>query len=352
VKPNTGNPVQPITAPYDRDDEFAGPKLGTVWQWNHVPDDSKWSLKERPGYLRLHSLPAKDFWWARNSLTQRAMGPESTATAELDPTGLKDGDVAGLALLNLPFSWVGVVRDAGKMTVEAYDQTTGKSVTDPFTGTRVWLRTHCNFDVDVCSLSYSTDGVKYKPMGPEMNMPFQLTTFQGIRYALFNYNKAGNPGGQADFNYFRMNEPRPRGLTKPIPVGKTITFSDIASGNPLAVAGDKVQLAPAGENGAAFRIVDRGRGRISLQTKDGRYVSVAGEGKTGDVILKKAAKPGDAETFQWVDLQRGDTLLMSLVNHRYIVAPKTPGDVAADRPGPAPDRKDGSCFTWKVVGGK
>jgi beta-xylosidase len=96
VKPNTGA-VSPIASPYQRSDDFSGPKLIPVWQSNHLPDDSKWSLSERPGYLRLHSLPAADFWWARNSLTQRAIGPESTATTELDGNGLKASDVAGLA---------------------------------------------------------------------------------------------------------------------------------------------------------------------------------------------------------------------------------------------------------------
>jgi hypothetical protein len=94
--------------------------------------------------------------------------------------------------------------------------------------------------------------------------------------------------------------------------------------------------------------VDQGKGRIALQTKDGKYVSVGGDGKSGDVTLK-AGKPGTAETFQWVDLQRGDTLFLSLGTHRYLVAPKEPGAVSADHPGPAPDRKDGSCFEWKTA---
>jgi hypothetical protein len=94
--------------------------------------------------------------------------------------------------------------------------------------------------------------------------------------------------------------------------------------------------------------VDRGKGRIALQTKDGKYVSVGGEGKSGEVMVKSGT-PGDAETFQWVDLQRGDTLFLSLATHRYIVAPKDSGAVAANHPGPAPDRKDGSCFAWKSV---
>jgi beta-xylosidase len=37
-----------------RDDEFSGPTLANVWQWNHVPDDTMWSLSERRGFLRLH----------------------------------------------------------------------------------------------------------------------------------------------------------------------------------------------------------------------------------------------------------------------------------------------------------
>jgi hypothetical protein len=43
-------------------------------------------------------------------------------------------------------------------------------------------------------------------------------------------------------------------------------------------------------------------------------------------------------------------MLMSLATHRYLVAqPGQPGPVAADHPGVQPDRKDGSCFTWKAV---
>ncbi|MCB0636504.1 MAG: glycoside hydrolase 43 family protein, partial [Lewinella sp.] len=96
VKPNTGFSSKP-TAPFEHDDAFDGPGLSNVWQWNHVPLDDKWSLSERPGYLRLHALPAPNFWRARNSLTQRGVGPESVATTELDASQLQPGDVAGLA---------------------------------------------------------------------------------------------------------------------------------------------------------------------------------------------------------------------------------------------------------------
>jgi hypothetical protein len=125
-------------------------------------------------------------------------------------------------------------------------------------------------------------------------------------------------------------------------------LTDLANGYALAVVNGKLQSVSSAEKGTAFEVVDRGKGRIALRTKDGKYVSVGGDGKSGEVTVK-SRMPGDAETFQWVDLQRGDTLFLSLATHRYMVAPHDPGAVAADHPGPAPDRKDGSCFAWKTV---
>jgi len=60
--------------PYQRNDDFTDNTLKPIWQWNHVPDKALWSLTERPGALRLHTLSAKGLWDARNSLTQRAIG--------------------------------------------------------------------------------------------------------------------------------------------------------------------------------------------------------------------------------------------------------------------------------------
>jgi beta-xylosidase len=348
VKPNTGY-SGPVTSPYDRDDDFSGPKLKLVWQWNHAPDDSRWSLTERPGYLRLHSLPAADFWWARNSLTQRAIGPESIVTTELDGSSLQNGDIAGLALLNWPYAWIGLLREMNAYSLAHYNHITGNMLREAAPTPRLWLRVHCNFDTETARFSYSFDGKNFQSLGPEFILVFQLRTFQGVRYALFNYNTGGAPGGAADFNFFRVDEPRPRGISRPIPVSRSVSFTDLGTGNVLAVVGDSLQAVRGPERATAFRVVDRGRGRISLQTRDGRYVSVQGKGQQGEVILK-SGRPGDAETFQWVDLHRGETLLLSLATHRYVVAPKDGGAVAANHPGPAPDRKDGSCFAWNTAG--
>ena len=104
-----GEPVDHPHAPYVRSENFDAKQLGRVWQWNHNPDDKQWSL--RSGKLRLNSLPAEQLMWARNTLTQRVIGPASVATVELYVKGLKDGDVCGLGNINVPCSWIGIVKN-------------------------------------------------------------------------------------------------------------------------------------------------------------------------------------------------------------------------------------------------
>ena len=101
-KPDVAGNASIARAPYNRCEDFNAAQLGRVWQWNHNPDDTKWSLKK--GHLRLQSMPAEQLMWARNTLTQRVIGPTSIATVELYTKGLKDGDVAGLGNINVPCS--------------------------------------------------------------------------------------------------------------------------------------------------------------------------------------------------------------------------------------------------------
>ncbi len=196
VKPDTGHTSQP-RATYERSDDFDGTRLKPVWQWNHMPVEGKWSLSERPGFLRLHSLPAAELWWARNTLTQRAIGPASIPTAHLEVGGMQDGDVAGLALFNVPYAWIGVSRKDNGLAIEQFNQFTGKTAAAAFSGTEVWLRANCDFLTEKATFSYSVDGTTFEPLGDEFTMVFQLKTFQGVRYSLFHYNTDGHDGGCA-----------------------------------------------------------------------------------------------------------------------------------------------------------
>jgi beta-xylosidase len=352
IKPDTGH-VQTPKALFVRNDNFDTSKLNPVWQWNHCPDDSKWSLTEKPGVLRLHSLPASSFWMARNSLTQKPMGPESVVTVELSAAGMTNGDTAGLALLNAPYSWIGIVKSDSDFSLQRFDQTDGKTNSITLNTSHVWLRVACNFDTEEAVFSWSSDGNHFSVLGSPFAMAFQLTTFQGVRLALFNYNIAGKSGGYADFDNFTMDEPRARGIEREIPLGKTISLSSSANGAVLTVApqGDTLSTtsptSAANNNATSFQVVDLGKGRVALKTSTDKLVSVDSD---GTVSLKTIAKPDLAESFQWVSLMRGDTLFLSLKTHRYLFAkPNETGPVTAQAVGPRPDRKDGTCFKWKTI---
>ncbi|HNW59992.1 MAG TPA: glycoside hydrolase 43 family protein [bacterium] len=354
VKPNTGF-SSPPAAPFARNDEFSGPALQAIWQWNHVPVAGKWSLSERKGYLRLHALPGESFWRARNSLTQRGIGPESYAVAELDPSGLKIGDVAGLALLNLPWAWIGVCRREQGLELQFYHQQEQQLLRLPVAAKTVWLRAHCNFDSDIGRLSYSLDGTHFQEIGGEVIMPYQLKTFQGVRYALFCYTAGNKEGGYADFNRFTVTEPRCKGLTRPIPYDQLITLTSLADSTVLV--NWRNHLRPVERNSryteadaALFKVIDRGQGRIALQSvASSGYVTVKGEAGLAEVRIE-AVEQGPASLFQWVDMLRGDLMLMSLYNHCYLFAdPGARSLCSADARGARPDRRDGSCFAWQII---
>ena len=337
-KPAVTTP-QPAMAPFERSDSFDAPKLKPLWQWNHVPVDGKWSLTERPGFLRLHALPAQTFWEARNSLTQRAVGPKSQPTASLDAMNFQDGDVAGLALLNYPYAWIGLEKSGEELSLSFYDQTTDKYIRINAPASRIYLRADCDFMTETARFSYSVDGKTYVPFGDPFIMAFQLTTFQGVRYALFNFNSKGQTGGYADFDNFVVYQPHPHGTIRPIPYAKRISLT--SSGKGLLVAQNQLKVGAAGE----FLVVDMGKGRVALRA-GAQFLSVDEAGRVG----LKAGAPGTTEAFQWMETLTGELTLMSLASHRFLRIDPQTATVTADSPGPLPDGSDGVRFLWREPG--
>jgi beta-xylosidase len=336
TKPKSATP-SPIALPWPaRSDDFDGEELNPLWQWNHVPVDAKWSLTERPGHLRLRTLAAPDFWWAKNSLTQRAVGPLSTATAALDGAGLAAGDVAGLALLGMPWRWVGLARTAAGYEIRTFDYQTGETITEPVAASKVWLRAECNFLTEVAQLSYSTDGQHFTAIGEPVIMVFQLKTFQGIRYALFAYNEAGQNGGHADFDSLIVDEPHPRGLMQPIPAGERGAL--VLAAHPAIGLGVKLGTLVGGAP-EALTVEPVGLGRVALR-HDAGLLSVTAGG-----VASAGGIGGEATHFQWMETPTGEVTLMALATHRFLRI-DSEGQVRADSPGPRPDGKDGTRFRF------
>ena len=337
-------------APYNRNEDFNGKALGRVWQWNHNPDDSQWRLKN--GRLRLQSMPAEQLMWARNTLTQRVIGPTSVTTVELYVKGMKDGDVAGLGNINVPCSWIGVVKDGKNLTLCCFEQLTNDTVVvtvpDGLAIGKIYLRSIGDYDNNQAQYAYSFDGEAYTLLGRMMPLPYQLITFQGSRHALFAFNHKGQKGGYAEFDNFTVVEPK-ADRSKNIPYGKTIRIINKATNRPAVAlkhgvlydthGGDKSTLTQ-------FRVIDRQSGRVALQCVDGRYIKVYGDGLPGDVRF--TTDPKEAEEFLWQDYLDHDFMLLSLKNHKYLgKSPTTGSPYSMDFAGPDPARRNGAVFRWQ-----
>ena len=68
---------------------------------------------KKPGYLRLMTASiTSDFTMARNTLTQRPFAKRdqtipTIATTKMDVSKMKDGDIAGLAVFQDPYAYIG-----------------------------------------------------------------------------------------------------------------------------------------------------------------------------------------------------------------------------------------------------
>jgi beta-xylosidase len=190
-------PVQPQTS-----DTFSGAKLGPQWEWNHNPDDRRWSLTQRRGFLRLTAGPAPNLVSARNTLTQVLQSEASTITTRLDAGGLTDGQHAGLAMFGQGISWVGVVRRDGVSRVafsSAGVETLGPVLPAKALDLRVAVADQ------TARYSYSLDGGKtFVALGTPA--PLRFSWWKGARPALFTYGDPGQPRqGIADFDWIDVS---------------------------------------------------------------------------------------------------------------------------------------------------
>ncbi len=187
------------------------PALPLVWQWNHNPDNSLWSVTERKGYLRLKTGRIDSlFVKSRNTLTQRTFGPESTGSTVIDVSNMKDGDFAGLCALQRKFGQVGVKMVNGTKYIFMVNNETDTSVEQgsvPLTQNEVYLKIDCDFHdkKDIAHFFYSLDGKSWIVIGEPLHMEYTLMEhFMGYRYGLFNY-ATKEPGGYVDFDWFRVH---------------------------------------------------------------------------------------------------------------------------------------------------
>lgn len=207
--------VKPMTGT----DTFSESTLEPYWEWNHNPDNTKWSAGA--GLTLQTATVTSDLYAARNTLTRRMIGPTSTATIELDYSAMKDGDVAGLAALRDSSAWIGVKRASGSyrvvmvnnLTLDSSWNTSSKGTevaSGNVSGGKIWLRIAANIRTDngggQATFSYSTNGTQFTQLGSAFTMKKEWQFFLGYRYAIFNY--AGDAlGGSIKVTSFQLATP-------------------------------------------------------------------------------------------------------------------------------------------------
>jgi len=196
-------------------DEFTrrknDPALPLVWQWNHNPANDLWSITQRKGYLRLSTDRIDTtFLLARNTLTQRTIGPECSGSTSVDVSKMKEGDFAGLALLQKKYGLIGVKMENGTKSIVMVSAESTRPIElerVALNQKTVYLKAECNFTnrADIAHFFYSLDGKKWTMLGKQLKMEYTLPHFMGYRFGLFNY-ATKNPGGFADFDYFHISD--------------------------------------------------------------------------------------------------------------------------------------------------
>lgn len=202
-------------------DDFESDTLDLCWQWNHIPDDSKWSLTERPGHLRLHTATVTgNLSKARNTLRQRVIGSASSATIKLDISHMTDGDIAGLAVHQQDYNYIAVkcVSNTGEKQLQINDN--GIEIISeelPAKTTTIWLRAVAVKMEYRSKFYYSLNSIDYKPLGDTYEMHYG--DYVGMGYGAFHFTTKAL-GGYVDMDFFEIDTQTPNHNLKPL--GKKI----------------------------------------------------------------------------------------------------------------------------------
>lgn len=194
------------------------PVLKKPWQWNHLPQRELWEgtedgrLKIRTGKL------CSNLTHAVNCLTQRTMLPKCEAEVSIDASHLKDGDIAGLCLLQGCYGYLGISKSGGyyyliKVVRNKTDSSRIGEGRDYMPGRiveKLRLESPCatlclkaNFDkmTDKLSFFYLKED-KYIKLGDNHQLKFGLDHFTGARFGMFVLSSRVT-GGEAVFSDFR-----------------------------------------------------------------------------------------------------------------------------------------------------
>lgn len=182
------------------------------WQFNHEPDMSL--VKFDNGFHITTDKVCRNLFFAKNTLTQKTLGPVCEAVVTVDGSALNDGDLAGLSAFQGDYAFVGITKDEEGFAAVMLSNTSKGGVWDlteeegvaeglvRLDGSTLTVKVMCDFTKDqaVCFIETS-DG--FKQIGTPHDLCFRLDHFTGARFALSCFSTV-RPGGTAVFKNFRI----------------------------------------------------------------------------------------------------------------------------------------------------
>lgn len=192
----------PVVYPFISD-EFDQAELNPVWQWNHQPDDSRWSLIAKKGCLRMFARQASSFFKAPNTINQRHFKSEnSEVTVKLLIQGMEHGQKCGLSHFTggTSYAWLGLESIRGKRKLVYECNGKQKKIRDlPIDQEIVYLRTSIAMDNRV-HWYVSLDDLHFEEL--DTIYEIQSGNFRGNMVGVFNYNSKQD-AGYVDLDWFR-----------------------------------------------------------------------------------------------------------------------------------------------------
>ncbi|MCR5511673.1 MAG: glycoside hydrolase 43 family protein [Lachnospiraceae bacterium] len=219
---NPGHDYKPLV----HSDEFRatdGDSFGfdSSWQFNHEPDLNLVSIDPGQGTVRITTdKVCTNLVQAKNTLTQRTLFPRCEANVTVNGKFLKEGDIAGLCLLESEYGFIALYRKDGKLRLvvcrrflgdvsfwgERHDVEPPEELASvPVDHDTVTVGVHAEFDdmTDTGYFYYVSDGERVR-LGPEIKLRFLLDHFTGVRFGLFIYSTK-ECGGSAEFSRFERS---------------------------------------------------------------------------------------------------------------------------------------------------
>ena len=242
-----GYPYAPLVSGDDFRTDYTGTSSSNFgfkpcWQFNHEPDMSLVKRDTENGIVTITTGKiSRNLVQAKNVLTQRTLFPGCEASVTLDAGGIRDGDYAGLCLLESQYGFIAVTKREsawylvmGKREINSKDIWGERHDDEPAEETAcilldrpvVTLHAGVCFDYgtyrntdqlknddnqpnlippddDTVSFFYSTEPGHLEKLGENHRLVFKLDHFTGARFGLFIYSTK-ETGGSAGFSNFML----------------------------------------------------------------------------------------------------------------------------------------------------